>query len=67
MRIYVESVGRKPYWRNHPDNPKPRRRPVMRKKATCAMCAKYPCFRGIENIETNLAQTCHNFIKRTKE
>lgn len=36
--------------------------PINRVGVTCAVnCKKYPCFRGIDNLETNLAQTCHEF------
>jgi len=62
MMIYVEPVNARPYWRNYPD-PKPRRKPINRKRVACTMCAKYPCFRGLENISTNLAITCHDFKK----
>lgn len=36
--------------------------PINRLGVTCAVnCKKYPCFRGIESLETNFAQTCHEF------
>lgn len=39
--------------------------PELTFEEVCAIANE--CFKGIESIETNLAQTCHNFIKRTKE
>lgn len=36
-------------------------RPVLRSGVTCAMCIKFPCFKGIETISSNLAETCHSF------
>lgn len=34
---------------------------------TCAMnCSKYPCFRGIDNMSSNLALTCIKFERRKR-
>jgi hypothetical protein len=35
-----------------------------KKVLTCMDCGKYPCFKGIENFETNFALTCHDFRKK---
>ena len=62
LMTYVERVSSRPYWRRTPAKIT-KRRPILRKNVKCAMCAKYPCFRGMENISTNLAITCHDFKK----
>lgn len=38
--------------------------PKEKKVLTCRDCGKFPCFRGIENFETNFALTCHDFRKK---
>lgn len=34
-----------------------------RKGVDCTMCSKYPCFKGIDLMSSNLAVTCHKFKK----
>lgn len=38
--------------------------PKEKKVLTCRDCGKYPCFKGIENFETNFALTCLDFRKK---
>lgn len=38
--------------------------PVMRSGVTCKDCVRCPCFRGMEVISSNLAQTCHDFCPK---
>lgn len=33
---------------------------IVEKGCACA-CEEYPCFRGIENLSSNLALTCHGY------
>lgn len=47
---------------------RPRKNPVgkrgiviRRSDATCLSCKRYPCFKGIETISSNLAETCHRY------
>lgn len=28
---------------------------------TCKVCSRYPCFKGIDTMSSNLALTCHDF------
>lgn len=42
------------------------RRPACRKNVTCMMCNRYPCFRGIETMKSNFAETCHKFGRKAK-
>lgn len=30
-------------------------------EVSCELCVNYPCFEGIDNIESNLANTCLDF------
>lgn len=30
-------------------------------EVSCKLCINYPCFEGIDNIESNLANTCLDF------
>lgn len=64
LMTYVERVSSRPYWRKNPVKTTTKRKPIMRKNVKCAMCVKYPCFRGMENISTNLAITCHDYKKK---
>lgn len=34
------------------------------REALCVECVAYPCFKGIENISSNLAETCRHFRQR---
>ena len=44
-----------------------KRQPVLRVGVTCAMCTRFPCFKGIETISSNLAETCHSFNAKKKK
>ena len=35
-------------------------------KQECKNCVNYPCFEGMENIESNLAETCKSWHLRGK-
>lgn len=64
-KIYVERVNSRGYYRTktRPNE----RKPINRMGVTCAVnCKRYPCFRGIDNLETNFAQTCHEFKEKEK-
>lgn len=39
---------------------------INHKCAKCKWRKRYPCFKGIESISTNLAQTCHNYKRKIK-
>lgn len=64
-KIYVERVSSRPYYRS---KTKPNeKKPVLREGVACAVdCKRYPCFRGLENISTNLATTCHDYKRKIK-
>lgn len=59
--IYVERVSSRPYVKRRGESDYQRHTNFNRKGVDCAMCAKYPCFGGIENISSNLAITCKKF------
>lgn len=42
------------------------RRERYNRAKVCRNCWKYPCFKGIENFETNLALTCRSWHLRGK-
>lgn len=42
---------------------RPARRPKCRKNVTCENCDRYPCFKGLETMSSNLAETCQKFKK----
>lgn len=43
-------------------------RAINRPGVTCRDdCASYPCFQGINTIESNLARTCHDFKEKTNK
>lgn len=42
---------------------RPPRKQNNRKNVVCAMCEKFPCFKGIETMSSNLAETCQKFKK----
>lgn len=43
-------------------------RAINRPGVTCRDdCASYPCFLGIDSIESNLARTCRDFKERTNK
>ncbi len=50
------------------DIPKPktiqRYAPNVPREALCVECASYPCFRGLENMASNLAETCKSFQRK---
>ena len=64
-KIYVERVSSRPYYRS---KTKPNeKKPVLREGVACREnCQRYPCFKGIENLETNFAQTCHDYKRKIK-
>lgn len=35
--------------------------PVDNGAVTCRDCDRYPCFKGIDGMSSNLAITCHDF------
>lgn len=61
--IYVERVSSRPYIRRRGTSDHQKHHPICRKRVNCTMCAKYPCFSGIETLMSNLAETCHQFKK----
>lgn len=34
---------------------------------SCKLCVNYPCFEGIDNIESNFANTCVNYSVTKKD
>lgn len=61
--IYVERVNSRPYVRRRGESDYQRHTNYQREGVACAMCERYPCFAGIENMSSNLAATCHQFKK----
>ncbi len=62
--ITVERVSSRPYKRRKSSSDHQKRGSINRKHVTCQRCARYPCFPGIETVETNLATTCHEFKRK---
>ena len=36
----------------------------LRSRRKCTNCNLYPCFKGLDNLSSNLAITCRNFKKK---
>ena len=62
--IYVERVSSRPYLKRRGRSDHQKHAPIKRKGVDCTMCAKFPCFVGINNMSSNLAETCHQFKKQ---
>lgn len=60
----VERVSSRPYRRRTTKGEVYRKKSKFRKNVACAICEKYPCFNGIDNMKSNLAETCHQFKKK---
>lgn len=60
----VERVNARPYLRKRGSSDHQKHNAIHREGVTCRSCAKYPCFKGMETITSNLAETCHSFKKK---
>ena len=59
--IFVpDSVSQRPYYRRKPQR-SGKHNPVDNGAVTCRDCDRYPCFKGIDGMSSNLAITCHDF------
>ncbi len=59
--IFVESVTQGAYWKRVSDSDYQKHMAICRSGVNCKMCERYPCFRGIDTMSSNLAVTCHDF------
>lgn len=62
--ILVERVSSRPYYKRRGTSDHQKHHPICRKRVSCKSCTRYPCFDGIDNMSSNLAETCHRFKKK---
>lgn len=62
--IYVERVSSRPFYKGRGTINYQKHNAIHREGVTCKNCTRYPCFAGIDNMFSNLAETCHRFKKK---
>jgi hypothetical protein len=63
VRARAKTIGVRKQGRR-PNRMKPARRPPTRERG-CLRCVNYPCFEGIDNLETDFAKAgCHGYKQR---
>jgi hypothetical protein len=64
--ILVKRVSSRDYLRRRGDSDHQKHNPICRKRVSCKSCTRYPCFAGLDNMSSNLAETCQSFTKKRK-
>ena len=64
LELKVRNIERQ-LGRSIDEMPKPKPKPVVKAERLCEKCRNYPCFDGIEKLETDFAKEgCHAFRQR---
>ena len=61
----VERISSRPYYRTT-DSDHSKHDAIERSDVDCTMCSRYPCFKGINTMASNLAVTCIDFDQVVK-